>query len=163
MFNEVTYVQSPIPTNPYDCGLFSLGIYLHLLRGIHIQDNIFSQKEITALRNGLCIVVNGPISQLGLNPRKVIPQDFINSFFDMTYHPSQNKNMFLTYLHKITNYISPIKKNKMRLQIQKTNLELHLTIYLVPYKLLRRKPITCLQKCLFTVTMLMAIPVISMI
>ncbi len=109
IFDEVTYVESPILENTYDCGLYAFSILLHLLRGIQIKQDVFTQSHITAFRNGLRIVVNGPIDELQSDPKKYIPVEFIYSFFGLTYQKTIKRNPFTIYLHKITNRISPIK------------------------------------------------------
>ncbi len=112
IFNEVTYVESPVLENPYDCGLYAFAILLHCLRTIPIQPNVFTQDNITAFRNGLRIVLNGPVDELQADPRYIIPVGFIYSFFGLTYQESNKPNYFLQYLHKVTNYLSPIKPRK---------------------------------------------------
>ena len=39
--------------NTYDCGLFGLGTLLHVLVGIQIDQDIFSQVDITLMRTSL--------------------------------------------------------------------------------------------------------------
>ena len=46
----VTYMPCPQQNNLYDCGLFATAICLHLLDGVIIKENTFSQDNISALR-----------------------------------------------------------------------------------------------------------------
>ena len=80
IFNEVTYVESPMIKVPYDSGLFAFVIFLHLLRGFRITPDVFTQGDVTAFRNGLKIVVNGPKEELNCDPKSFIPVEFIYSY-----------------------------------------------------------------------------------
>ena len=46
----ITYKPCPQQKNLYDCGLFAAAICLHLLDGVMIKENTFSQDNISALR-----------------------------------------------------------------------------------------------------------------
>ena len=50
---NVVQVSCPIQQNGIDCGLFAVAICLHILEGPVIGPHIFTQQDITKLRNCL--------------------------------------------------------------------------------------------------------------
>lgn len=109
LLDDIRYAKCPIPQNKYDCSLYAFSILLHLLRGIRVTENIFTQQVITYFRKSLYIVLKAPKDELKANPKIHIDTDFITSFFGKTFITSGKPNYFLKYLHKCTNYVSPSK------------------------------------------------------
>ena len=53
LLKNVVLKECPQQKNSIDCGLFAVGICLHLLDGIDIQHNTFTQDNITLFRNNV--------------------------------------------------------------------------------------------------------------
>jgi hypothetical protein len=121
ILDDVSYGKSPIQRNSHDCALYAYAIFVHLIRGIRIKENLFTQSQITYFRKSLYIILKASEEELQANPKLYIPEDFITSFFDMTYRRNDKPNYFLNYLHCCTKYVSPTK-NTRQLSVTKHNI-----------------------------------------
>ena len=50
VYETVHFIATPQQKNGIDCGLFVVGVCLHLLHGYDVSDKTFSQNDITSLR-----------------------------------------------------------------------------------------------------------------
>ena len=57
LIDRVHYCDCPIQKNGFDCGLFAVGVVLHLIEGIDVTRETFRQQDITNLRSTLVTVL----------------------------------------------------------------------------------------------------------
>ena len=119
ILQDLSYHECPIQENSYDCALFAYGILIHLVRGIKIKNNIFTQSEVTYFRKSLYLIFNAHPSELsGVDPKKWISAEFITSFFPKTYSSSNNPNIFWIICNdsnrRIIHFVKHRKKLKMK-------------------------------------------------
>jgi Ulp1 family protease len=50
LIRRLEYCDCPIQLNGYDCGLFAIGMVLHLVDGKNLTEETFKQENITDLR-----------------------------------------------------------------------------------------------------------------
>ncbi|KAI2505724.1 hypothetical protein MHU86_8686 [Fragilaria crotonensis] len=71
LFKRVEYGECPRQFNGFDCGLFAVGIVLHLVEGKVITMETFTQQDITGLRAKLTAVFGGEGTGLGTTSQVV--------------------------------------------------------------------------------------------
>ena len=77
----VEYFPCPQQKNMSDCSLFSLGVLYHVINGIAVDANIFSQSTIDNFRQGLYKVLSAPPQKGIEDPKMFLSRCFIMSFF----------------------------------------------------------------------------------
>jgi hypothetical protein len=82
ILNNAEYMSSPQQNNHYDCGFFALATVLHLVKGKKVDLNIYSQDNITELRDCLYkIYTHDNIKKDFPDPVNNLSATFIYSFF----------------------------------------------------------------------------------
>ena len=71
LLKRVEYGECPRQLNGFDCGLFAVGIVLHLVEGKVITMETFTQQDITGLRAKLTAVFGGEGTGLGTTSQVV--------------------------------------------------------------------------------------------
>ena len=71
LIGRLHYGDCPIQDNGFDCGLFAVGIVLHLIEGKDIYSETFTQKHITNLRSRLATVFEGDGAESGTTSQVV--------------------------------------------------------------------------------------------
>jgi hypothetical protein len=71
LIDRVHYCDCPIQKNGFDCGLFAVGVVLHLIEGIDVTRETFRQQDITNLRSTLVTVFGGDGADLGTTSQVV--------------------------------------------------------------------------------------------
>ena len=59
VFDKVAFHECPVQKNGIDCGLFCVGIVLHLLHGKTVTKKVFSHKDVSNLRLQLTAYFTG--------------------------------------------------------------------------------------------------------
>ena len=71
LIQRVQYGDCPIQENGFDCGLFAVGIILHVIEGKRINTETFKQQHVTNLRSRLATVFAGDSTELGTTSQVV--------------------------------------------------------------------------------------------
>ena len=61
LIGRVHYCDCPMQKNGFDCGLFAVGVVLHLIEGIDVTRETFRQQDVTTLRSRLVTVFGGMV------------------------------------------------------------------------------------------------------
>ena len=79
VYETVQFIATPQQKNGIDCGLFAVGVCLHLLHGYDVSSNTFSQNDITLLRVNMSHELNSWVST-----HSICEKVYNNPFLHMT-------------------------------------------------------------------------------
>jgi hypothetical protein len=116
ILKQARYISCPQKCNGYDCSLFAQGNLIHVVQGLPINDNIFTQDDITLFCQQLqnILSINVDQSQV-LNPMTSLSREINISFSPIlytNYNLNDNKNIELdpfVAMMRNNNDVSPQK------------------------------------------------------
>jgi MULE transposase domain len=87
ILKQAKYLSCPQQTNTYDCSLYAIGTFLHVLADLPIDDRIFNYDNISLFRKELLSIMSMDSMLHNVeDPKTSLSREFIISFFPNLYN-----------------------------------------------------------------------------